>query len=1335
MKFDNKYRLSICLEILLDGLSSYMEKQIKAHYKDEWWEKGIIRSLETASKDKQLKNGETLQNYWNDPELSQLFHVMIYWENWNPIFSIDIGKNKKDMVINLRDIRNKNAHRKSVDAYFNNENTTRNLDSMIEFLKIIGKHDEADKIRVLKNKNFKNIPFSRNSTFIGREDLLIEIHEKLFQNDGQNKSNIYLTGIPGVGKTKIAYEYAYRYLDYYTDGIFWINSTISFESEFVKVARDFISGILGERDFKDNEAIKKFSDYIFDNNKTLIIIDGLEELGTIDKQIMGEIPNNLSGHMIITSRKLTSKSPQKTIDVTGLSPDAAINLLLSGSSHRDALINQSQDSAIIQNAQAICASFGYHPLAICVASAYLEQFPEISCKELLHRIKKEGPYNTLVESDSDPSHQIAQYESSIKNMFTFQWDALGNPKSKLTLQIMSVFDDLLNVPRSLIASLAGIEDDKNKRIGASTPFDLVLVEIKKFRFVESQDIGKTCFSLSYDNEYENEFPLNISEPKHEKRYTIHPLIRDFITHTIVDERVFIDHLITTFIEVIRNPEKLNESIISNGIDKTIEEIQSVNGLLRKSPNQWIDIDSSLYYYLSLLKQESHNLRSWNMMDLHIILNYSPQWFNPKDLPGFAIQQIFNRLLTSQNNRDANEYLNYLKNLRLPALCEQSKIESDSIILERTLIGHNEHIGDMVISQDNQYLISSSEDGTIIEWDINSGKAINQTIRLENWPLFTGVNSENQRVISNHENWKKWADNEVFWGELNTDDPDTIKNDIANHSMDDLAASLDDFGSIFIWNTKDGKLITKLEIEPDFYVYPDPSSLFFSIENDRLIYQNFKGVICWDMKNWSRVFLFKSGKDAIIYNSALDSIYKVLLIGDKTGNLSWIDIETGAVSQIENAHEGFITNILIHPCEEKIITSSVDGNIKVWNWVDGALYLDMCFGFANNSINDIAITAQGTTLISGHDNGTVVLWDLITGNQIKTLYGQGNPVTQVIISSDDQKAFSKSEDWTIKIWDLNKINEESDDDANIPGLFRIVLSKNSRYGIGIGNNIAVLYDLDTNLEKSRIILEDEEINGMVFSEDDSFAIIFGRNVYNWNYLKEDTTQTMIFNDDCNRSFIYVTPNKKWILSKRVNCDQIVNDGEHPQDTIEVWNLEKDDILYTLTVEPHSNRSFFIDESGNNIIAKINFPINQNDLEKELPGIEYWTIDETATTSLINHQVPYGKALISADWNWFLIDKADRMKEIRNLISDDLLSSLSYGYSDLSAKFIEVSQDTYFASIIFSDGSIQLWNLKESHCKAVLPGSFIQCSFTADSSKLVAVDSMGQLHFLESLNCKD
>jgi WD40 repeat protein len=73
---------------------------------------------------------------------------------------------------------------------------------------------------------------------------------------------------------------------------------------------------------------------------------------------------------------------------------------------------------------------------------------------------------------------------------------------------------------------------------------------------------------------------------------------------------------------------------------------------------------------------------------------------------------------------------------------------------------------------------------------------------------------------------------------------------------------------------------------------------------------------------------------------------------------------------------------------------------------------------SDQVNSVAFSPDGKTLVSGSVDGTIKLWDIATGREIRTLYGHLNWVNSVAFSANGRTIASGSDDNTTRIWDIS-----------------------------------------------------------------------------------------------------------------------------------------------------------------------------------------------------------------------------------------------------------------------------------------------------------------------------
>lgn len=112
----------------------------------------------------------------------------------------------------------------------------------------------------------------------------------------------------------------------------------------------------------------------------------------------------------------------------------------------------------------------------------------------------------------------------------------------------------------------------------------------------------------------------------------------------------------------------------------------------------------------------------------------------------------------------------------------------------------------------------------------------------------------------------------------------------------------------------------------------------------------------------------------------------------------------------------VTCLAFSPNQKWILSGSEDHTIKVWELSTGQEIRTLA-GHAGFFVRSIAIRPDEELLASAGDD-IIKLWDLETGEEIRTLSGHSSVIQRLAFSPDGKVLMSAGNDKTIKIWNPN-----------------------------------------------------------------------------------------------------------------------------------------------------------------------------------------------------------------------------------------------------------------------------------------------------------------------------
>jgi WD40 repeat protein len=172
--------------------------------------------------------------------------------------------------------------------------------------------------------------------------------------------------------------------------------------------------------------------------------------------------------------------------------------------------------------------------------------------------------------------------------------------------------------------------------------------------------------------------------------------------------------------------------------------------------------------------------------------------------------------------------------------------------------------------------------------------------------------------------------------------------------------------------------------------------------------------------------------------------------------------------------------------ELALTGDFNGTIKVWDLSQGR-ELRTLTGHSSG-VNGVAISADGTLAISASADKTLKVWDVPSGTTIRTLTGHKGGVRAVAITPDGRIAVSASEDKTLKIWNITTGEEIRTLTGHSHIIRAIAITPDAKLVISASDDETLrVWNLDNN-KKSRILRDHTSwVNAVALSADGKLAV--------------------------------------------------------------------------------------------------------------------------------------------------------------------------------------------------------------------------------------------------------
>jgi WD40 repeat protein len=320
---------------------------------------------------------------------------------------------------------------------------------------------------------------------------------------------------------------------------------------------------------------------------------------------------------------------------------------------------------------------------------------------------------------------------------------------------------------------------------------------------------------------------------------------------------------------------------------------------------------------------------------------------------------------------------------------------------------------VAFSPDGKTLASGGDDHMVRFWDIESGKCFRTLQVHANTVWSVAFSPDGMTIASGSE------DQTIrLWDSSNGDCMRTLQG--YRNAMTSVAFSPD--GKVLASGSED-RTVRLWDIEggrcENLPAFVDRIwSLAFNADGTMLASSAVE-VGLWDMrgKRWAKIFPHPTW----VYSVAFSPDGRLLATCDDDGTTRLWNISSNSNQPARIFQEG--TNScwsVALSSVDNIIAAAGDDVIRIWDIESGKRLRSL--QDHTKTVLSIAISPDGTTLVSGSEDCTVRIWLAHTGSRIKILEGHTGSVNTVAFSRDGKQVASGSQDTTIRLWNTQASEE-------------------------------------------------------------------------------------------------------------------------------------------------------------------------------------------------------------------------------------------------------------------------------------------------------------------------
>ena len=330
---------------------------------------------------------------------------------------------------------------------------------------------------------------------------------------------------------------------------------------------------------------------------------------------------------------------------------------------------------------------------------------------------------------------------------------------------------------------------------------------------------------------------------------------------------------------------------------------------------------------------------------------------------------------------------------------------------RTFEGHHCGVGSVGLSADWRYALSESYDNTLKLWDVSTGQCLRtfkgQCETVLQYPFSVSLSADGRYALSGR------GDNSLRLWDVSTGQclrtfvghSDSVKSVYLSADWKYVLSGSED-KTLKLWEINIEAHSYKSELQvSDFKAFKEikriQDELRLAIQEAERLMKNGDNTQAFTVlySAWER--------DDFRDNKELLTVYQKLYELSSRKSFSF--------AYVKNAFEG--SNASLSADGRYALSGSKDYTLKLWDVSTGQCLRTFDAG---GYVYSVSLSTDGEYALSGRGSKdyTLKLWEMSTGQCLRTFEGRGIGVNSVCLSADGRYVLSGSNDGTLKLWDVS-----------------------------------------------------------------------------------------------------------------------------------------------------------------------------------------------------------------------------------------------------------------------------------------------------------------------------